>query len=319
MPPRNSPLYTVIVATVLCLVCSAVVSVFAVGLRGWQEENKAIDKKKNVLRAAGKNLLVDVGVIDKEASNNAVTAAFDGLTSEKVNEIFADRIVKHYVDIGSGEIVATMRGDEGDESQEASPKTSSDDALPEGFDPATYDALKASKNPELWKEVTAGALPGIQHREPYAEVYEIRKADETDGFVFPIYGKGLWSTLYGFLAVEADGETVRGITFYQHAETPGLGGEVDNSGWKALWAGKKLYENEGEVTLSVIKGAASSDDDYAVDGLSGATITSKGVDNMIKYWLGPDAFGQFLAKQSGAKPSEKSTASVTPAKRLAAK
>ncbi|MEQ8847540.1 Na(+)-translocating NADH-quinone reductase subunit C [Botrimarina sp.] len=298
MPPRNSAAYTAIVALVLCLVCSAVVSVFAVGLQPWQAKNKELDKKKNVLRAAGKSLLVDVGVVDEDASNDAVSAAFNGLSAQRVDEIFEERFKVHLVDISEGEVVDTE--------SESAP-----------VDPDAYDARKAANDPELSVPVEPDALPGIATREPYAEVYEILKGGETDGYVFPIYGKGLWSTLYGFLAVEADGQTVRGITFYQHAETPGLGGEVDNYGWKALWPGKKLYEKQGEVTLSVIKGAASPDNEYAIDGLSGATITSKGVDNMIKYWLGPKAFGQFLAKQTG--DGEEPVAKLPAARRLAAK
>jgi Na+-transporting NADH:ubiquinone oxidoreductase subunit C len=110
-----------------------------------------------------------------------------------------------------------------------------------------------------------------------------------------VYGKGLWSTLYGFLSVEADKATVRGITFYKHAETPGLGGEVDNANWKQLWHGKQAFDSDGAVALGVIKGKAPAEDPHAVDGLSGATITSNGVDDMVKYWLGPEGFGKFLA------------------------
>ena len=97
--------------------------------------------------------------------------------------------------------------------------------------------------------------------------------------IMPIEGKGLWSTLYGFLSLDADMNTVRGITFYKHGETPGLGGEVDNPNWKALWNERQAFDADGSVEISVIKGRAgpASEDPHRVDGLSGATLTSKGV------------------------------------------
>ena len=117
-----------------------------------------------------------------------------------------------------------------------------------------------------------------------------------DKVVIPIHGYGLWSTLYGFLALESDLQTISGITFYEHGETAGLGGEVDNPAWKSQWQGKTLYE-AGEVRLEVLKGTvnpASADAKYQVDGLSGATLTSRGVNNLISYWMGEDGFGPVL-------------------------
>lgn len=257
MPPRDSLAGTLLVALILCIACSSVVSIAAVSLKGAQEANKALDKKKNILLSAK--------LVEDDAS------------AEDVESTYEASIVEHLVDIDTGEVLDPEADD-----------------LP--IDPESYEPKKAAKDPELQEPVADGALPGITHREPYAEVYEIVKEGKTDGYILPIYGKGLWSTLYGFLAVEADKETVKGITYYSHAETPGLGGEVDNKGWKALWPGKKIYEESGEVALTVLKGKASSGDNYAVDGLSGATITTKGVDNMVKYWLGPEAFGKYLAK-----------------------
>ena len=93
-----------------------------------------------------------------------------------------------------------------------------------------------------------------------------------------------------------DGQTVKGISFYAHAETPGLGGEVDNPKWKALWRGKKLYNEQGELKLTVVKGEAAAGHEHHVDGLSGATLTSVGVANLIKYWMGEQGFAQYLAR-----------------------
>ncbi len=90
--------------------------------------------------------------------------------------------------------------------------------------------------------------------------------------------------------------TVKGLGFYEHGETPGLGGEVDNPKWKEIWEGKKAYTSSGEVGLTVIKGTAPPDSDYKIDGLSGATLTSKGVDNLVHFWLGEQGYKTFLTK-----------------------
>jgi Na+-transporting NADH:ubiquinone oxidoreductase subunit C len=109
---------------------------------------------------------------------------------------------------------------------------------------------------------------------------------------------GLWSILYGYLALDTDLTTIRGITFYEQGETAGLGGEVENPRWKALWPGRRAFDERGNVKIQVKKGVAGppAEDPYQVDGLSGATLTSRGVTNMIRFWLGPDGFGPFIAQ-----------------------
>ena len=102
--------------------------------------------------------------------------------------------------------------------------------------------------------------------------------------------------MYGFLALDADGNTIRELIYYQHKETPGLGGEVQNPAWQALWNGKKLFNN-GEVAIQVKK-QAGTQNPYAVDALSGATLTSNGVQNTLSYWLGDNGFGPYLQRQS---------------------
>jgi len=106
------------------------------------------------------------------------------------------------------------------------------------------------------------------------------------GYAIPIEGKGLWGTMYGYFAIEPDAVTVKGITFYRHKETPGLGGEVDKDWFKNNFIGKRLVDNDGKlVSIEVIKGFVSEKDPEAyrkVDGISGATITGKGVTNFLK-------------------------------------
>lgn len=209
-----------------------------------------------------KNVLLAAGLCDKSASASEVAA------------LFKSSIRKRMVNLATGQIV------------------------PEGEVPPGYDAEKAAKDAATQVEIMPpDALMGVRHRAPLEPVYEIVDGDQVQGYIFPVQGKGLWSTLKGFLAMEADGVTVRGITFYSHKETPGLGGEVDNATWKAKWKGKQVYDASGAVALDVVKGAAAND--YQVDGLSGATITSNGVDGIVDYWLGPNGFGPYLKSQTG--------------------
>src|SRR5690606_33924929 len=121
---------------------------------------------------------------------------------------------------------------------------------------------------------------------------------ETSKIIIPVKGYGLWSTLYGFMALETDVNTVVGLVFYEHGETPGLGGEVDNPNWRAKWVGKEVYDENGNVAISVIKGTVDPGAPQAihqVDGLSGATLTARGVHNMLHFWLGESGYKSFLA------------------------
>lgn len=168
----------------------------------------------------------------------------------------------------------------------------------EDADAATFDQQKAKKDPA--QSVAAPDNPSRIKRVPKrAQIFEVLDDDgEVEMVVLPVEGYGLWSTLLGFVALDRDLETVRGLTYYEHKETPGLGGEVDNPRWKSLWPGRKAFGDDGMVRLAVIKGAAGpvADDPYRVDGLAGATITSRGVTNMLRFWLGENGFGPFLER-----------------------
>lgn len=162
--------------------------------------------------------------------------------------------------------------------------------VPDGF-----DMFKAAKDPEYIVRPNPDVAKIFRHSK-VVSVYQIKDdAGEVSRLILPIYGSGLWNIMYAFLAIDSDGNTVREMIYYDHKETPGLGGEVQNPDWQALWDGKKIYNN-GEVALGVQKNAKEGDL-YAVDGLSGATLTSNGVDNSLKYWLGENGLGPFLAKQ----------------------
>lgn len=252
---------TLLTATILCVVCSAVVSVAAVGLRDRQEQNKVLDRQKNILDATGL-ARGEYGLPAAELSKEQIEE-LTGWISEKL------------VDLETGEYVTDM-------------------------DPADYDPREAAEKPDSSIAITDVVYdPGVDRREKIAKVYVVKKPGSEGDFqqiVLPVYGKGLWSTLYGYLALRSDLQTIQGLTFYQHAETPGLGGEVDNPAWKAQWEGQQLYDDEGQPAAIVAKGPAPSGSVYAVDGLSGATITSRGVTNLLRYWASENGYGPFISQ-----------------------
>jgi Na+-transporting NADH:ubiquinone oxidoreductase subunit C len=165
----------------------------------------------------------------------------------------------------------------------------------------TFDIQKASKDPALSVSLSREEDKASIKRQPkFMPVYVVEGANGAlDKVILPVHGYGLWSTLYGFLALEGDLNTVVGLGFYSHAETPGLGGEVDNPAWKAIWPGKKVYaDNMQKPEIQLIKGkvdASTPKGEYKIDGLSGATLTSNGVTNLVQFWMGENGYAPFLA------------------------
>jgi len=253
--PNDNPKKTVIIAFLLCLVCSVLVSTSAVMLKEKQVANKEADIKKNIL---------------------AVTALGND-TSADINTLFEQFEIK-IVDLATGEYVE--------------------------MDAASYDQGKASGDPEQSIKLTQEQdIANIGRRANLAKVYLLKEGDKVKQVVLPIHGYGLWSTLYGFVSLDADFNTVGGLQFYSHAETPGLGGEVDNPKWRKQWQGKKAFNDAGELKLEVIRGHVDfqvAGAEHQVDGLSGATLTSRGVSNLVNFWLGNNGFGPYLEKMSAS-------------------
>lgn len=168
-------------------------------------------------------------------------------------------------------------------------------------DVSNFDALEASRDDTLGKTIAPeDDIANIRRRAIYAPVYLVRDGAALEQVILPVYGSGLWSTMYGYLSLEADGKTVRGLRFYDHAETPGLGDQVEKPEWRAQWAGKQLYGADGNPRIEVVRGKVAGGPDaiHQVDGLSGATLTGQGVANLVRYWTGADGFGPYLAKLS---------------------
>ncbi|MCC5809384.1 MAG: Na(+)-translocating NADH-quinone reductase subunit C [Ectothiorhodospiraceae bacterium] len=169
--------------------------------------------------------------------------------------------------------------------------------------PADYDPVRAARNPETSRPVAPD--PASIRRQ--ADVAEVYLAYDDDGnvrrIILPVHGYGLWSTMYGFLALEPDANTVAGIGFFEHGETPGLGGEIDNPRWQSNWQGKQLFDDDGEVAIRVLKGAVGEGTpgrEHLVDGLSGATLTANGVNNLVRFWVGEAGFGPYLQRMRQA-------------------
>ncbi|GAB5404031.1 MAG: Na(+)-translocating NADH-quinone reductase subunit C [Aureliella sp.] len=256
---KDSMANTFLVSLVLCVVCSLVVSGAAVSLKSIQEKNKKIDRYRNIIAAAS--------ISEKPAAE---------LTSDEVEKLYQERVFPELLDLSTGEYV-------------------------EDPDP-DYLPKEAAKDPEQNADIEGYDI-GVSKREQKTWVYLIKDSSgKTESVVLPIYGMGLWSTLYGYIAVDNDFRTIKGLTYYEHAETPGLGGEVDNPLWKQKWVGKQIWatgepREDDNLKVGVAKGGPPAGmEDYMVDGLSGATITSRGVDSMLKYWFSDNAFGPFVRK-----------------------
>ena len=258
---------TIAIAVSLCLVCAVLVSFAAVALKPLQVGNKADDMKKNILDVAG---------LLEEGAN--------------INKAFSDKIESKIVDLETGEYIENINADEYDQRKAAK-------------DPAQSIAIPKDKD-----------IAHIRIKAKYAKVFLVKENGAIKSIILPINGYGLWSTLYGFLSLEADGQTVQSINFYDQQETPGLGGEVVNPKWRALWKGKKVYAESdqpslekgliseadiGEPALSLIKGTVDTTkagSEYQVDGLAGATLTSTGVTNLVRYWTSNEGFAPYLKK-----------------------
>jgi Na+-transporting NADH:ubiquinone oxidoreductase subunit C len=159
-----------------------------------------------------------------------------------------------------------------------------------------FDMYKAAKEAKYSVKVENSNV-GFQYRSSVANIFLVKdEAGEVNRIILPVNGSGLWDMMYGYLALDVDGNTVRELVYYKQKETPGLGGEVQNPSWKAQWNGKKLFK-DGDVAIQVKKNADSSSD-YVVDALSGATLTSNGVQNTLSYWAGDNGYGPFLKNQT---------------------
>jgi len=261
---NDSTKKTLVVALGVCLVCSVLVASATVALRGRQLQNKKLDKIINILQAG--NLL------NEQKKND----------TNYIMDLYNKQVRPAIIDLKNGDII---------------PESEYSDKL----DPEKFDIKTMADSPEYGVRIAGDLdIASIKKMPRVMAIYMVLNNDHIEQFILPVYGYGLWSTMYGFLALNRDLTTIAGITFYEHGETPGLGGEIDNPLWKEQWQGKKAFDENQKVKIHVIKGKVDALDPeamYQIDGLSGSTLTSRGVDNLVKFWLGESGYSAFLAKQ----------------------
>ncbi len=168
----------------------------------------------------------------------------------------------------------------------------------ETIDPESYKQLKAAMSDDTGRQLTkAEDIAKIRYQEKYSFVYLVTGDDGIRQIILPVRGKGLWSTMYAYVALDRDLTTIRGVSFYEHGETPGLGGEIENRRWQKQWQGKQIYDDSGQVALQFVKGKADEEEpakSHHIDGLSGATLTTDGVNDLMEFWFGDHGFKPFF-------------------------
>ncbi|MGI9336117.1 MAG: NADH:ubiquinone reductase (Na(+)-transporting) subunit C [Gammaproteobacteria bacterium] len=202
-------------------------------------------------------------------------------------------------------ILAALSGEIGDISArdlEARVVELASGAYSETVDPTIYDARKAVNDPGSSVAIPADSdVAGIKRRAKHAVVYVVRDADaDVRALILPVWGSGYQSALHGFLALAADAGTVLALKFYEQSDTPGLGARIQDPDWEAQWPGKRAFDETGALRIGVTRGSGA-DVDYQVDGISGATRTSLGVDGLLRFWLGDFGFGPYLDRVRGGK------------------
>jgi len=162
------------------------------------------------------------------------------------------------------------------------------------MDPLIFEQRSAAANPDLSIAIPQSRdIAQLIRRARFAPVYLLKTGDRIEGIVLPIHGQGMWSRIYGYISLAADLNTIVAIRFYEHGETPGVGDRIQDPQWLQQWSGKRLYDDNGAFAFQVTGAGPASP--YRVDSITGATITSQGVGNIVAYWLGPDGFGPFLS------------------------
>jgi len=202
-----------------------------------------------------------------------IIAAVPGL-SDVLDPQASGRVESRLVDLDSGEYVG-------------------------GADPAAFDAREAARRPETSVALPPGRdLAGIGRRAKRASVFLVHEGERLRLLVLPVYGAGYVSTLYGYLALDADLNTIRALSFYEQSETPGLGAEIEDARWRERWSGKWLRDPQGRLRIEVVQEPVPGGDAerYQVQGISGATRTGAGVTRLLHFWLGPDGFGPYLER-----------------------
>ena len=165
------------------------------------------------------------------------------------------------------------------------------------YNPRTFDALVTEDQQFTVSIPENQDLARLGQRPRLLTVYQLGDRDDLQRIILPVHGQGMWSTIYGFVALESDLNTIAAMTIYDQGETPGIGDVILRPDWQAGWVGRKIYDGQGDLRFRIARGAVDPDSPeaaYQVDGLAGATITTNGVTNLIRYWFGPHGYAAFL-------------------------
>jgi Na+-transporting NADH:ubiquinone oxidoreductase subunit C len=264
MLTNDSPVKAILVVLLVALVTSSLVAATVVLLRPIQLNNQLLDRSRNILQLTG---LIPAGAA---RSDEEVLALFKSLDAR-------------IVDIDAAKFDTTI-------------------------EPYGFDRRGAARDPQVSVTIPSGFdRAGLGRRSVFAPVYLVWKDNEFQRIILPVHGKGMWSTLYGYIALEPDLNTIAEATFYQQNETPGMGDQITRSGWLAQWRGRRIYDERGEIHFAVAVGKVdpgSLSAAFEVDALTGATVTTDAVTELIHYWFGPHGYQPFLANLRAQRPAK---------------
>lgn len=216
-------------------------------------------QEKNALNEKRVNILIAAGLADSGQK----------LTAKEINERF-EKITPVVVDLETGDIVTDK-------------------------DPVSYDMYQAAQNNDEGRALSNDPA-NIKRIAKDGSAYLLIENGDIQRVILPVQGYGLWSTMYGFTSLTLDDKAViKGLTFYQQGETPGLGARITEPQWQAEWEGIEPYNDQGTPHIQVTK-SASPDKNWQVDAISGATLTSRGVEHLMNFWLGQEGYKPFLTR-----------------------
>jgi len=253
---RKGNLYTFLFAGIVCVICALILSLSATALKERQNDNARLDILQNILSSVGYEM-----------------HAIQAKPAAEVFDIFAREF-------------DTLLLDEANNPQER--ETLASELAKLGYpekDLAALDtgALLARFNSKLGLLASRAGKSKTEYDPGYKVVYiHKNQAGERDAYVIPIEGNGLWDIIKGYLALDVDLNTVKGISFYEHKETPGLGARITEDWFKSQFKGKKILDEHGGLTAITVAKGKAPEGEHLVDGISGATLTGNGINQFLR-------------------------------------
>ncbi len=269
-----SNIYVVIFATIMVVIVATILSFVSMKLKPKQIKNEEIEQMKNILTSV--NINSNAKTAEKRFNKYIVDSYVINISGEKIEDADA-----FSVDMKK-EVTKIQKINTFNNNLKEAKKSPFNNFLASviKFKEKNRSAIES----EILKIEETRRLP----------VYICKKGKNTN-YVFALRGKGLWGPIWGYISLEDDFNTVYGIYFGHESETPGLGAEISESEFQSMFRGKKLFENSQFVSVKVIKGGAEPGNLHGVDAISGGTITSRAVEDMLFDCL--SGYLQFINKQ----------------------